>query len=201
MQNINLYQERFRPRREIVQSRQLLLGLVALLAVLMLISGWNGWRNHDLAQQLARARQQEQAVKAKLENLRNAAANRKQDPALQARLAQLRQDVSTRQQVLKILTGKSFGNTESFAGQFTGLARQRIEGLWLTGLHIRAGGTRLDMQGNALKPELVPQYLQRLSQETVFQGTEFESFLMARRKEAPRWIEFSLQSADKAVTP
>lgn len=201
MQNINLYQERFRPRRQILDSGQLLKGLAALVLVLLLLSGWSSWRNHNLEQQLASARAQQQAAEAQFESLRNSVAARRQDPQLAKRVAQLVREVSQRQQVLQILSGKSFGNTESFAPQFTGLARQRIEGLWLTGLTLHAGGTRLDMQGNALKPELVPQYLQRLAQEPVFQGTEFESFLLARRSETPQWIEFSLRSIAEEPTP
>jgi len=194
MQQINLYQDEFRPRREVLSLRQALAALGALLLVLLALSVWQAARNLALTTQLEAARQTLHQNETRLASLRKAQAIRKPDPALAKAVQQLAKRVETKGRVLAVLTGKRFGNTEGFVPQLTGLARQRIEGLWLTELRLYGGGTRLDMAGNALKPELVPRYLQRLSNEEVFSGTAFETFRLARQKKGTGWVIFELHS-------
>jgi len=194
MQQINLYQDEFRPRREVVTSGQVLIGLAALLAVLVLIGFWQGWRNSQLAAGVEALRQTVATREARVAELQQKVAQRKPDPRLVETVQKLERRVEIKRQVLAVLSGRSFGNTEGFVPQLTGLARQRIEGLWLTGLRLHAGGTRLDMTGNALKPELVPRYLQRLANEDVFAGTAFRTFRLDRSAERPAWIHFVLHS-------
>ncbi len=194
MQQINLYQDEFRPRREVMNFDQVLAGLAVLLGVLILISVWQGWRNSQLAAEVETLRQDVASREARVAELQKATEQRHPDPHLVETVKKLERRVETKRQVLAVLSGRSFGNTEGFVPQLTGLARQRIEGLWLTGLRLSAGGTRLDMTGNALKPELVPRYLQRLANENVFAGTAFETFRLARPEDHPEWIRFVLHS-------
>ncbi len=194
MQQINLYQDEFRPRREVVTSGQVLIGLGVLLAVLVLASFWQGWRNGRLATEVEALRQTVAAREARVAELQKTAGQRKSDPRLVEAVKKLERRVEIKRQVLTVLSGRSFGNTDGFVPQLTGLARQRIEGLWLTGLRLYAGGTRLDMTGNALRPELVPRYLQRLANEDIFTGTAFETFRLDRPEDHPAWIHFVLHS-------
>ena len=194
MQQINLYQDEFRPRREVVTSGQVLIGLGVLLAVLVLVNFWQGWRNSRLAAEVEALRQTVAAREARASELQRTAEQRKPDPRLVETVKRLERRVEIKRQVLAVLSGRSFGNTDGFVPQLTGLARQRIEGLWLTGLRLYAGGTRLDMTGNALKPELVPRYLQRLANEDIFTGTAFETFRLDRPEDHPAWIHFVLHS-------
>ncbi len=197
MQQINLYQPIFRKQKPPMSAAQLLLGAGLLAGLLLGVSAIRFWQNLELQQQLQQARKQHAAVQARLAEVRQRFPAPQKDPKLAEQIKQLRQEINTKQQVLRILSGKSFGNTEGFVAQLTGLARQRIKGMWLTGMKIRAGGTQLDMQGNALRPELLPRYLQRLSNEPVFHGTAFDSFIMTRREQPPRWVEFALRSVDE----
>ena len=194
MQQINLYQDDFRPRREVLSLRQVVAGLGALMLVLLAVSAWQGWQNRQLAAEVEAQRQALKQSEARLAALRKANPPREPDPKLARTVERLAQRVETKRRVLAVLSGKTFGNTEGFVPQLTGLARQRIEGLWLTELRLHAGGTRLDMAGNALKPELVPRYLQRLGKEAVFSGTAFETFRLERPEKGPSWVRFVLHS-------
>jgi len=194
MQQINLYQDAFRPRREVVTSGQVLIGLGVLLGVLVLIGVWQGWRNSQLAAEVEALRQTVAAREARADELQQSAAQRRPDPRLVETVKRLEGRVEIKRQVLTVLSGRSFGNTDGFVPQLTGLARQRIEGLWLTGLRLYDGGTRLDMTGNALRPELVPRYLQRLANEDIFAGTVFQTFRLDRPEDRPAWIHFVLHS-------
>ncbi len=198
MQQINLYQDEFRPRREVLSARQVATGLGILLGLLVLLSAWQGWRNDRLAEEVAALRRTVETEEARVAELRRTVEARKPDPALAAEVDRLAQRVEVKRRVLTVLTGRTFGNTTGFVPQLAGLARQRIEGLWLTGLRLHAGGTRLDMEGNALRPELVPRYLQRLANEPVFAGTAFETFRLDRPEQRPEWIRFVLHSIDSS---
>ncbi len=48
------------------------------------------------------------------------------------------------------------------------------------------------MTGQALKAELLPRYLQRLSTEPVFAGKTFETLLMSRDHDRPGRVDFEL---------
>ena len=96
---------------------------------------------------------------------------------------------------MQALSGRQFGNAKGFAEQFVGLSRQHVAGVWLTGLYIHAGGTKLNLNGSTYSPESVPKYLQNLSQEAGFRGLEFQTFLMERVDQSSL-VNFSIRSKE-----
>jgi hypothetical protein len=60
-------------------------------------------------------------------------------------------------------------------------ARQSLDGVWLTGFEIDAGGRELALSGRALGAELVPRYLERLNHESLLQGRQFSSLKVDQR--------------------
>jgi hypothetical protein len=50
----------------------------------------------------------------------------------------------------------------------------------LTGFNITGAGEKVTLQGRSNTPELVPQYIQRLSKEKSLAGKEFRTFQMTR---------------------
>jgi len=165
-----------------------------LIGVLGLVSAGMYWQQQGLQEQLVTREQQKAELDTRLAALREQFETRQGDPALQQSVKALNEALATRQRILQALSGQRFGNSEGFVEQLTGLARQRIEGLWLTELVIRRGGTRLDMQGRSLKPEYVPNYLQKLSAESIFAGTDFENLTIHRSADHPGQLDFQLQS-------
>ncbi|MDZ7661736.1 hypothetical protein [Thiohalophilus sp.] len=193
-QQINLYQEVFREQTIPVSARQVSLLLLVLIGVLGLVSAGLYWQQQGLQEQLVAREQQKAGLDARLAALRQQFETRQGDPSLQRAVNALNEELVTRQRILQALSGQRFGNSDGFVEQLTGLARQRIEGLWLTELVIRRGGTRLDMQGRSLKPEYVPNYLQNLAAESIFAGTEFENLAIHRNADHPGQLDFQLQS-------
>lgn len=195
-QQINLYQSEFRKEKQPLNAAVLLNVIVMVFAVLVLLYGFQYWQVMQARQQLAQLQQEKTIEESRLAELK-----RTQKPLLKSQrlvedIKQYESWVSIRQQAVNVLSEKRFGNTEGFAEHFTGLARQTINGLWLTGLRFSEGGSRLGMQGSALKPELVPQFLQRLSAEDIFTGTRFDSLLMSREDEKKQQVDFQLKSID-----
>lgn len=196
MQQINLYQDSIRTRREYLGAGQVLVAASVLLAVLLLISGGQWWWIKRSGVALSALRQQQQQLNQSIDKLSNTLAASSNDHALKAEISEKEAELKARHDIMQALSGKQFGNTRGFAAQFTGLAKQHVQGVWLTALYIHAGGTKLDLQGKTYAPELVPQYLQRLAKESSFKGIEFQTFLMQREKKSAQ-VEFDLRSTEK----
>ncbi len=194
LQQVNLYQDSLR-KQKLRYSATLLLQLSLL--VIVVFSAYAFYSYYQLQQQqilLAQSQQQQQKVMADLQKIQAELALRKKDAQLAQRLADKTQELANKQKVLGILSRDEFGNTRGFIGQFTGLARQRIDGLWLTRIRIGGGGTDIALFGTTYRAALLPKYLQRLSSEQAFAGTQFESMLLARQEKHDNWLDFSLQN-------
>jgi hypothetical protein len=137
---------------------------------------------------------------------------RQKSKELEARIAEADARLHALRQVSAVLDGGELGNTGGYSKYFKALARQHMEGLWLTGVSIAGAGNEIGVQGRALQASLVPGYIGRLTREPVLQGKAFGSLQIsqAEPKKAPDkdgtrasepapYVEFSLQSASREV--
>lgn len=202
MQQVNLYQDELKKQK--INYSALMLAQLSVILILA-FSIFTGFRYFQLQQHqvsLVEQQQKQKMVMANLEKIQAELSLRKKDTALAKRLIERTKELANKQKVLGILSRDEFGNTKGFIEHISGLARQRIDGLWLTQIRIAGGGTDVTLQGSTSKSSLLPKYLQRLSAEKVFTGTEFESLVMTRQEKKKQWLSFSLQNkkADE-VTP
>lgn len=193
MQQINLYQDSIRIRREYFRLDQVVAAAGVLLLVLLAASGVQWWwlKHNEVA--LSDMQQQQERLIHENNQLSQTLADSSNGHTLKTEITQKEAQVKARHDIVQALSGKQFGNTRGFAAQFTGLAKEHVPGLWLTALYIHAGGAKLDLKGKTYTPELVPRYLQRLAKEPSFKGIEFKTFLMQREK-ASSQVEFDLRS-------
>jgi hypothetical protein len=108
---------------------------------------------------------------------------------LEAEVARLETDARARRDVLELLHGGEFGNTEGFARYFAAFGRRAMPGVWLTGFSVGESGNELKIRGRVLYPDLVPAYLKALNAEEVMRGrlvTELK--LVARDESATRRV-------------
>jgi hypothetical protein len=197
MQQINLFQPQFRNKTEPFGMQQLLWSVAGFVAILVVLSLYRQWNISTLDSSLQQQKQQLATLNKMLVPLKQSQAAIRKSPLVQKALEKKQNKVNTKQQLIKIMSQRSFGNTEGFTKQLTGLAQQRIEGLWLTALTLRSGGVYMDLQGNSLRPEYLPQYIQRLSNETIFKGSKFDTLVMQRHEKKSGWISFTLNSQEK----
>jgi hypothetical protein len=178
-QQINLYNPALRLQRD-----WLTLGNVAAAAALFaLVLGGVG----ALLRSQADARAQVvQAVDAELNQARarlvqaGAAAGKS---AAEAELNTLQEVLAARREVLAALqagSGLRPNATAGFADYLRGLARQSVNGLWLTGFSVAQGGEGMEIRGRMLVAERLPDYIRRLNAEHVFAGRQFVSLQVER---------------------
>ena len=202
MQQVNLYQDELKKQKLNYSAVMLAQLSVILIVVFSLFAGLRYFQLQQHQTSLVEQQQKQKMVMANLQKIQAELSLRKKDAALTKRLVERTKELANKQKVLGILSQDEFGNTTGFIEHISGLARQRIDGLWLTQIRIAGGGTDVTLQGSTSKSSLLPKYLQRLSAEKVFIGTEFESLVMERQEKKKQWLSFSLQNkkADE-VTP
>jgi len=196
MQQINLYQASIRKPKQLMTFAQLGWAAGVLVVVLGVVSAAQSWWQYHVSKQLTIVQQTQVRLSQSNEKINSQLNKSANDQELKRQISLKEQELENKNHLLAALSGKQFGNTQGFADQFTGLARQHVTGMWLTGLYIHAGGQKLDLQGSTYRAELVPQLLQKLALEPSFQGLEFQTFLMQRDNKKPR-IDFDLRSTPK----
>lgn len=194
LQQVNLYQDELK-KQTLNYSALMLAQLSAiLLIVFLLVLGFKYFQLQQHQASLIEKQKKQAIAMADLQKIQAELSLRKKDATLTKRINKRTKELANKQKVVGILSRDEFGNTDGFIDHVSGLARQRISGLWLTQILIADGGTNISLQGITSKAELLPKYLQRLSAEKAFAGTEFQSLLITRQEKKKQWLNFSLQN-------
>jgi len=205
-QQINLYnpqflkQEKHFSARTIVQALGLIvlgLGAVYVYALVQMRAAES--LASDTANQLSAQREQFTSLTARF-------SPESRNKVLEAEVARLDGELKARQALLAVLGTGELGNTTGFSEFLAALGRQAVPGVWLTGLSIGESGNDLQLQGRALRPDLVPTYLKALNNEPMMRGRSVTEMKLAAKSapesKAPadagkgpgpaRFVEFSL---------
>jgi len=174
-QQINLFNPIFLQQKKIFSTRTMVqaLGLLAVGVTAMALYG--NARVSTLQQQADSGAAQLQARQARLVAVNAEFPPRQKDPALAEAVTEAERQLGTLREVSGVLQGGELGNTRGYAEYFRALARQHVDGLWLTGLTITGAGTEIGVRGRAIDPESVPGFLTRLTREPSMQGKAFGS--------------------------
>lgn len=182
-QNINLCDPSLRARRDLLGFESALTVLaVAVLGVVLAAAGAR-WSLARLGPVAASSANELAAQQAAMQTLAAQAAGSKPDAALQAEIAGLQRTLSQRSAALRAVDEGAVDREGGFAGRLEALARQSIDGLWLTGVVLRQDDVLL--KGRALTPSLIPVFVQRLDHEPSLQGRSFKALDVFRPLEAP----------------
>ncbi|OOZ39614.1 hypothetical protein BOW53_10745 [Solemya pervernicosa gill symbiont] len=195
MQQINLYQPVLKRK-----SKPLSFGSMVLFTTLFVLLcggyiGYSKWQYQERETKLQALEQRVEQMRAENEKLEKAFPVKQKSKLLEKRLEQIRVTQQAKQHALALLNSGYFGNTEGFSAYMEGMARQRIDKLWLSNIAIKRGGEQMQIKGSTYSADLLPRYLQQLAVEKVFKGREFAIFSMTRSTQKSREVEFSLQSA------
>lgn len=173
-QQINLLSPIFRkPRFSFTSATAMLYGVAIAAALTALVAVYEDYRLRALQAQARTVEGTLKEARALHAKLTAEQAARKPDPQFATRIAQLDTRLKNRQEIIDALQGGVVGTTDGFSEYMRVLSRQSVDGLWLTGFDITAGGAELTLSGRTLSAGLVPAYLKRLNQEKSLQGRQF----------------------------
>ena len=210
--NINLYDASLKTRRDLLGAGAALsmLGVaVVCMAIAIVWARGAATRLGPIAEESANVLQTRQA---EIQAAAESAAARKPDPAVQNAVADAQRTLQQRRAALQMLAASPIDREGGFAARLEALARQSVEGLWLTGMVLRQDDVVL--KGRALQPQLIPVYVQRLDREPSLHGRAFKALEVVRPFEKPArggsgdgvdaapaplprspWVEFTLSGA------
>lgn len=178
-QQVNLYQSAFRKG-----SRQFSIATILQATALVVLGigfmyGYAYWQVRQLRTDIAQTDKQIAAMTKQVEEATRQAGERLQSKDLQAQVQKLQAQVTEKQRLQKILQSAQF-NTQGFSDYLIAFARQHVPGVWITSLDITGAADQMALTGRSTNPELVAQYLRKLSIEKRLNGIEFQTFQMSR---------------------
>jgi len=195
-QQINLYQPMFRKQKKVFSAATMLQICLFFIFVFAGLYAYELYRMTPINEQAARLKSELQELTAQLNKLKKQLPAKAKSDLLSKEIARVTQELEQSRRIQQILTGRQLGNTSGFSGHLEAFARQRVEGAWLTSFAITGGGTALMLQGNTLSSELVPVYIQQLSNEQALSGASF-NFMELNRSgniETPNQIAFKIST-------
>jgi hypothetical protein len=207
-QQINLFNPAFQPQKKIFSVNAMAAALGVLVLGLVGTGVYAKVRVMGLQTEVAGGEDRVQQAQKRLEAAAAEFAPRTKDGRLEAELADAQAEHDALRRVADVIAHGDLGTTQGYAEYFRALARQSVDGLWLTGVSIAGAGMDIGVRGRALDPALVPGYLARLRNERVLQGMPVGSMQIGqgsavkvrgadgKETDAPApYVEFSLQSA------
>jgi MSHA biogenesis protein MshI len=188
-QQINLYTEALRPKKERLQAVTAVAIVGLALLGLAVAAGFVRYEHTRMNDQLASQQNQIERLEQSVAELTQEAESRQPDPQLEAALTRVNDTLARRQKLLAQVEGLISADTTGFADPLAALARQVPAGLWLTRIRLNAQNGNVGLDGRAQAGKLVPSYLEALGEEPAFQGKTFGAFRL-ERSEQGGGIEF-----------
>ena len=193
VQQINLYQERFREKKTWISAAQ-----VAATLLIVLVAGliWSVILNFKLGQ----PEQQNLTLGADRDSaaVEVAAVNAElaellEDRQLDLEIESTARQISARKRVLKFVEANRFGSGEGFSDYLVALSNLHVDDIWLS--RIKLSENFVQLKGSALSATQVPGYFDRFGEEQVFQGNRFDLFQLSRARDSDWKVDFEIATS------
>jgi hypothetical protein len=181
--NINLYDASLKARRDLLAPGPALAMVGSAVICIALAISWARGAATQLTPIADEGTAALQARQAALQAAVDSSAAKRADPEVQNAVAEAQRALVQRRAALQVLAASPIDNQGGFAARLEALARQSVDGLWLTGMVLRQDDVVL--KGRALQPQLIPVYVQRLDREPSLQGRAFRALEVVRPLEKP----------------
>lgn len=198
MQQVNLYQPILRREKKVFSTATMLQVLGAIALLMVALYAYNAWQLAQLQDHLDALQSQEKALVQRVATVTRGLSPRPESRELRRRVEVARRERELKQQLVRLLDRRGTGPlaNRGFAEAVAALARQPVDGLWLTHLDMYQGGAtrELTLRGRSARAELVPQLVQRLANETVFSGVRFQHLQVTTPPPGSGALEFELST-------
>lgn len=193
-QRINFYQSSFRKPVVVLPLRQMLLGLLAVLAIMLILSALDYSRTVQGRATLANMEASRSKMESSIEKLQKQVDSIILDERLQKEEQHLRTGLQSKRQFLISLKQQGDTHQIQFSGYLQALANMDNSSIWLTRIVMQSPGPQLSLFGITDKPKSIPEYVADLKQENSFQGFAFKVFNLERLNDNQRFLTFSVST-------
>jgi len=173
MQQINLYTAEFRPQRQWLTPQLCVQLWGGILVVGLLIAIAQSWHGHRLRGEMNALQAQVDNEKTSLAADQAALALRKPSPALTTELERSNAEEAAKNELLEALQAGALSGKQGYTPILVGLARNTMEGLWLTAIEI--GGGDVNLKGATRRADFVPEYIDKIVSDNGVGPREYRS--------------------------
>jgi hypothetical protein len=195
-QQINLFQPIFRKERKVLSSAAFVQICGIMIAALAALYGYGSWSNSGLTIEIRGLKKQHDERITMLERISRQAANSSNGDEVAQQIQRLEAELAAERYIASLLGKDKLDKALGFSEYLEIFSRRVVQGMWISKFSIFDGGEHMLIKGGALSAELVPLFLQGLSEEPSLAGLEFTVLQMAREESNRAWIEFILSSKE-----
>ena len=199
MQQVNLYQDEFHLSYN--HRRVGVAGIFLLLAlVFALVNSYQIYTTNHLRPELESKTNAMKSFEQSYVILQSNAKPKAIDMNLVARMERVKRNNAEKRRALNYLSGNNAGNTSGFSFLMQGLGKKRdnINDLWLKKIKFSRGGYDLYLSGSSYQPDLLPKFIQALSEEEIYKDREFKEIKILRSKDNKKIMDFILDTQYQA---
>jgi hypothetical protein len=181
-QQINLFSPLFRKQKKLFTAVAMAQAVGFMIVALALFYGYARFQVGHLERQLAVSDGQLKGALDKIKVLPGANSGSEEEKKLDLQIAELDAKLVAIEQLIA-QSGDS-ERARSYVEPLRALARQRLEGIWLTSISVTGDSGELSLSGRALHAALVPQYIEHLRGDEALGGRRFSTLAIERRPPA-----------------
>lgn len=196
---INLYSPAFRRQAQTFSAVWTMTAVVAIVAGMSAFYTWETRQSPDLRLRRSEAEAQLKQLREQLVAL-GRTTQRTRNKALEDQVARAEILLKSRQEFFGRLQSGEFGNRDGYAKFLAALARQRLEGVWLTGIQVSGPGGDFAIEGRTIRADLLPGFIKLLRNEEALRGKPIGTLALHEREIDPKG-EQKAQGAPAGAVP
>lgn len=191
---VNLYLDEYRPTLDLLSLGTLITVFTCLFLLVIAARIGLSFAGSKEANKLERLSAEVTRSNSLAKELTNALQERKEDPQLLAIFAGLQTSLDSKERLKQALSEREVMKSAGFSALLHELSQYHHQELWLT--RINVSGNNMVLDGQALTPTALPQWLGKLGQGDYFSGKEFDQAQLLREE---RGLLFSLSAEREAL--
>ncbi len=180
MQQINLYQPMFRKQKKVFSAVTMLQVCLFFAVVFVALYGYGLYQISPLRLEVSKLDGELARLQTQVTKFQKQQTAKVKSKLLEKEIKRVTKEIEKREGINKLLAKYTFDSSSRFSGFLEALARQHVQGTWLTKILIDKGGSSVGLEGKTLSSELVPVYIQQLSNEKALAGTSFNVMELSR---------------------
>ncbi len=195
MQQINLYTQDLKPQKVVLPLEQIVAVLVVIILMQIAYTFYYSSQVAALEAEVAPKQQRVDDLEQASATMETELKAKQRDVKLVSLNIKLNRQVGARKQLLSMLDSLAVANQYPFSSLMLGLARHRIDSLFLTQFEFANSGVTVGLKGRTMQASAVPEYLQMLREEELFLGRSFDLFELSNDESNDKLLHFTLSSS------
>jgi hypothetical protein len=194
IQQVNLYQDSIKDQPYRSDFNRYLYSLIAFGLLLLCISADVLWNTHVMETEVEQGQVNLQSELAKVALIAAKIPKQEINSRLAAEVSALKSQVDELTQMTELLSANSAAKSPGFSGYLQALSNQVTPEVWLSALFINEQQQIINIDGSTFQPEQIPNFLQQLQKEVIFNGHTFAKLVMEKSKDSPEQMDFKLST-------